>query len=109
MIHPMQFKADYRLNISRNDLKEIEIGEKNINDELLDFVIVTIPEKPSEMTANLQGPVIINIKRKKGKQAITLNEDYSVKCNILDVMKDTYDNKGPEEQEKKEKVKKEKS
>ncbi len=93
MIHPLQFKADYQLNIAKNDLKDIGIEEKNKTKELLDFVIVTIPENPSEMTANLQGPVIININKKLGKQAITLNENHPVKCLMLDEMKDSFNEK----------------
>ncbi|MDD5067837.1 MAG: flagellar assembly protein FliW [bacterium] len=84
MIHPMQFKTNYELKVSDEDLKSIEIASKN---DILDFVIVTIPEEPSLMTANLQGPIIINIKKKLGKQAISLKDDYTVKCNILEEMK----------------------
>ncbi len=82
MIHPMQFKSDYELKILENDYNDIEIKDKE--KELLDFVIVTIPADPSEMTANLQGPVVININKKLGKQVISLKEEYTVKCPVLD-------------------------
>ena len=36
------------------------------------------------MTANLLGPIIINIKDKIGKQALALNEEYSTRHDILD-------------------------
>lgn len=88
MIHPSQFKADYKLKISQEDMNDIKVEDSK--KELMDFAIVTIPEEPSNMTANLQGPVIINIKEKLGKQAISLNEEYSVKCPILDEMKGTF-------------------
>jgi flagellar assembly factor FliW len=84
MIHPLQFKTDYELRISEEDTKAIDILSKQ---DILDFVIVTIPEDPSQMTANLQGPVIINIKKKLGKQAISLKDAYNVKCPILEEMK----------------------
>lgn len=84
MIHPLQFKTDYELKLSDEDLKAVETASK---EDILDFVIVTIPEDPSHMTANLQGPVIINIKKKVGKQSISLKDDYNVKCPILDEMK----------------------
>ncbi len=92
MVHPLQFRADYELRISQEDLDDIKIKEKE--KELMDFAIVTIPEDPSRMTANLQGPIIINIKEKLGKQAISLNEEYSVKCPVLDEIKRAFeDNK----------------
>ncbi len=84
MIHPANFKPDYELKINQEDLKGIQIVNKN---EILDFVIVTIPEDASLMTANLQGPIVININKKLGKQAISLKEDYTVKCLILEEMK----------------------
>ena len=52
-------------------------------DNLLVFAIVTIPENTSNMTANLQGPVIINPDTNLGRQAISLSEKYTVRHNIL--------------------------
>lgn len=84
LIHPLQFKEDYQLKLSDDEFNDIEIKDKE--KELLDFVIVTIPSDPSKMTANLQGPIIININKKLGKQAISLKEEYTVKCPILTEM-----------------------
>jgi len=101
LIDPLQFKADYKLEISEEDYKSIEIEDKE--KDLLDFVIVTVPREPQKMTANLQGPIIINIKKKLGKQAISLREDYTVRCPILEEMKKTMAKK-----ETKEKIKEKK-
>ena len=66
--------------------REITVEKDKVEKQLLDFVIVTIPEDPSKMTANLQGPVIINIEKKLGKQAISINEKYDVKYPMLTEM-----------------------
>jgi flagellar assembly factor FliW len=58
-------------------------------ESLLVFAIVTIPENPSLMTANLQGPIIINPEKKLGRQAISMNDRYHVRHRILDEMKKT--------------------
>ncbi|MBU1075764.1 MAG: flagellar assembly protein FliW [Spirochaetes bacterium] len=100
MIHPLQFKGDYELKISPEEFNEIEIKDKE--KELLDFVIVTIPSDPSKMTANLQGPIIININKKLGKQAISLKEEYEVKCPILEEMSSTLKTSEDSKEEKKE-------
>ncbi len=55
--------------------------------ELLVLSIVTIPEDPSGMTANLQGPVIINTAKRIGRQAISLNDRHHVRHRILDEIK----------------------
>lgn len=86
LIDPFLFKPDYELKISEEDYLSIEIKDKE--KELLHFVIVTVPpDHPEKMTANLQGPIIININKKLGKQAISLKEDYTVRCPILEEMK----------------------
>jgi flagellar assembly factor FliW len=48
------------------------------------LVILTIPpDRPQEMTANLMGPVIINLKTRRGKQLIIEEPRYSHKHRIL--------------------------
>ncbi|HNJ03020.1 MAG TPA: flagellar assembly protein FliW [Leptospiraceae bacterium] len=47
-------------------------------------MIVTIPENdPESMTANLQGPVLINKTTKQGRQAISMNEKHVVRLPVL--------------------------
>jgi flagellar assembly factor FliW len=83
LIDPYLFKKDYELKISDEEFSAIQIEDKE--KELLHFVIVTVPpDHPEKMTANLQGPIIININKKLGKQAISLRDDYTVRCSILD-------------------------
>jgi flagellar assembly factor FliW len=84
IIRPLDFMEEYELVIAQNDLDTVK--SDNI-DELLVFAIVTIPENPRKMTANLQGPIIVNPLKRLGKQAISLSDRYTVRHNILDEMK----------------------
>lgn len=84
IIRPLDFMEEYELVIAQNDLDTVK--SDNI-DELLVFAIVTIPENPRKMTANLQGPIIVNPVKRLGKQAISLSDRYTVRHNILDEMK----------------------
>ncbi|MBN2039990.1 MAG: flagellar assembly protein FliW [Spirochaetes bacterium] len=84
IIQPVYFVPDYELLVSQSDLEAVESEDK---DKLLVFSIVTIPADPAEMTANLQGPVIINPGKKIGRQIISLSDKYKVKHKILDEMK----------------------
>lgn len=81
IIRPADFMKEYELVISQNDIETVKA--KNVN-ELIVFSIVTIPENAADMTANLQGPIIINPVKKIGKQAILLTDSYSVRHRILD-------------------------
>jgi len=80
LIDPLFFKPDYIPDISPSDLEEIEI--ENSEDQLV-FAIVTIPEKQELMTANLQGPIIVNKRRKLGRQSISRNPRWLVRHFIL--------------------------
>ena len=84
IIRPVDFLREYELVVSMSDLEAV--GAETA-DKLLVFAIVTIPKNPSEMTANLQGPVIINPDKRLGRQAISLSEKYGVRHRILDEMK----------------------
>ena len=86
IINPQFFKADYTLELTPHDFYDIGLmNEKEIEENLLHFVIVTIPpDNANNMTANLLGPIIINKLNRKGKQALSLNEKYSVRHKILE-------------------------
>jgi len=80
LIQPDFFMDDYKLMISEGDLSALGIKDP---DEILDFAIVTIPERTEDMTANLQGPVVINRSTLEARQIISLHESYTVRHPIL--------------------------
>lgn len=84
IIMPISFMPTYELSISQGDYEAVKAEP---GDELLVFAIVTIPDNPSLMTANLQGPIIINPVSRLGRQAISLSDRYTVRHNILEEIK----------------------
>jgi len=80
LINPFLFRKDYEANISNEELAEIGITS---SDNALIFVIVTIPQDGRPMTANLQGPVIINKENKTGMQAILSDPRWKTKHDIM--------------------------
>ena len=81
LIDPRIFTNDYILDVSEEDLKIIEMDDEK---DIADYAIVTIPDTVEDMTANLQGPILINVKKQLGVQGISLRNDYTVKHRILD-------------------------
>jgi len=81
LIDPRIFRPDYELEVDEEELREIGIESK---DDILDFAIVTIPENTSNMTANLQGPIIINKRTRVGRQSISTNPKWKVRHRILE-------------------------
>ncbi len=86
LIDPLVFMDQYLLMVSGSDLEAVGASKP---EDVLVFAIVTIPVNASDMTANLQGPVIINPRTLKGRQAISLSDRYSVRHKILSEMKKT--------------------
>lgn len=81
LINPQIFRADYVLEVDEEELREIGITS---SDDILCFAIVTIPENPSKMTANLQGPIIINKKTREARQSISNNLKWKIRHPILE-------------------------
>ncbi len=80
LINPHIFRPDYSLDVPREELEEIGIESEG---DILDFAIVTIPDNPADMTANLQGPIIINKVSRIGRQSIANDDKWQVRHLIM--------------------------
>jgi flagellar assembly factor FliW len=83
LINPRVFRKDYKIEVLPGDLEAIGISEGEDENTLL-FAIVTIPENQQKMSANLQGPIIVNRDIKTGRQSIALDPKWKTKHYILD-------------------------
>ena len=81
LIEPRVFRPDYQVSVPDSDLSEIGI---TAIDEMLVFAIVTVPEDHRQMTANLQGPVLINKSKRLARQSISLDPQWQVRHLILE-------------------------
>ena len=81
LISPTVFRPDYTPDVPEEDVADLAPEEPG---DLIVFSIVTIPENQNRMTANLQGPVLINRRTRTGRQSISLNQNWQLKHFILD-------------------------
>ncbi len=95
-IHPDSFMPDYELSIL--DEEYTAIGIENEKEDLLCLLIVTVPSNPADISANLLGPIIINLKTRMARQAISLNEAYTTNYKILSHMKEMGTTSGKQKQ-----------
>jgi flagellar assembly factor FliW len=84
LINPFLFRKDYEANVTNEELAEI--GIKSSENALI-FVIVTIPQDGGPMTANLQGPLIINKENMTGMQAILSDAKWKTRHDIMAELK----------------------
>ncbi len=81
LINPLLFRPDYTVDATEDDLAALEIGDP---DDMLCFAIVTIPDDGRGMTANLQGPLLINRKTHRARQIISVNPQWQIRHSITD-------------------------
>jgi flagellar assembly factor FliW len=82
-VDPFLVNARYRPTISDADVSALHVQSPA---DLLLLSIVTVARDVRNTTANLQGPVAINIQACLGKQVICENQHYPVRYRIWDAM-----------------------
>lgn len=83
IVDPFLICSEYETDIDDDTLAKIDI--KNPEDIII-MTIVTVPHDGSSITANFQGPLVINKKNHKCLQAILSDNRWSTKVNILEAM-----------------------
>jgi flagellar assembly factor FliW len=73
-------KADYAVPLSDEDAKALAIRAP---EEALVLALVVIPEDPRQMTANLAGPILVNLKTREARQIVLNTEVFPLKFPIL--------------------------
>ncbi|MCL2070025.1 MAG: flagellar assembly protein FliW [Treponema sp.] len=79
LINPFIFRPDYEMDIDNEELLPAEITDPG---KALIFSIVTIPSE-GPITANLQGPLIVNRETRKGVQVVLTDSRWTTKHDIL--------------------------
>lgn len=83
-IDPFMINTDYRPDICDEDVAHLELDSPE-DAYVLSIVNINNEEEGDDgsITANLVGPIVINVKKKIGKQVILQNHlDYSVRFEI---------------------------
>ncbi len=80
IVMPELIQPDYQVALEAKYVKELELEDSS---EGQVYVILTIPDRIAEMTANLQAPLVINHKRKKARQVILMDGKYQTRHNVF--------------------------
>ncbi len=82
LMDPFLFKPDYSVDCESyiEDMK----WEKNDRDSMFIYVILNVADKdPKKITANLLGPLLINVAKNQAVQMLISNENYSHKYFVF--------------------------
>lgn len=78
---PRMFKPDYAVNVTAAQLEPLELTDPS---KASVWVILTVPEDPTKMTANLQGPLVVNAEKQLGAQIVINEEGVTTKYPVLE-------------------------
>lgn len=84
IVDPFLIVNDYEVDIDDKTLSEIGIDSPT---DVVVFAIVTIPADGGPVTANLQGPLVINRKNNTALQVILSDSKWNTKYNIIKSLK----------------------
>ena len=88
-IDPFLVCPEYQIRIERSDLQALRLKR---GEDAFVFSIVTVSDNPCDITTNLKGPVVINMKNKQGRQLICEGAQHDVKYRVWDALsKITHD------------------
>jgi flagellar assembly factor FliW len=79
VVNPLVFFPDYRIEVNPKEIAELKVSQV---ESVETYVIVTIPDDSKDISANLQGPVLINTENNLAKQLVLVNSEYQV-CHSL--------------------------
>lgn len=80
IINPFEVFKDYDIIIPQTAIDKLKIEKP---EDVLIYSIVVVPEDIRKMTVNLLGPIVINHKKRLGKQVILEDSRYSTKHFIF--------------------------
>ena len=80
ILNPTLLFSDYKPSLTKDDLVLLDI-KKEMDVEM--FCIVTLGETPENVTLNLKGPILINMKNKMGKQIVLTEDYYSLNQSLI--------------------------
>jgi len=81
VVNPLYIMKDYSIEINSMEIADLEIKKVTTVET---YVIVTLPDDPQDLSANMQGPILINTENNLAKQLVLVNSDYRIKQLIFE-------------------------
>ncbi|WP_458411855.1 flagellar assembly protein FliW [Schinkia sp. CFF1] len=80
IISPFDYFNDYVVDLSDSVIEKLQIEDE---EQAAVFAILTVQEPFENTTANLRGPIIVNMNKQLGKQIILNDDKYTTKHRII--------------------------
>lgn len=80
VLEPELFSAQYKVTLTKGDLEALKMTS---SEKARYFSIVTIPDDPTLMTANLKAPVVVNIEGRTARQCVLQDNNLAIREPIF--------------------------
>lgn len=80
VLEPELFASTYSIQLTRHDLEGLKLQTQ---EGVRSFVIITIPQDPTQMTANLKAPIVINVARRTARQCVLQDNQLAIREPIF--------------------------
>src|SRR5207253_3958034 len=80
VLEPELFTETYKVTLTKSDLEALKLPSQA---QARYFSIVTIPDDPTQMTANLKAPIVVNIREKIARQCVLQDNNLAIREPIF--------------------------
>jgi len=80
VLEPELFTEAYKPTLAKSDVVSLDLAEET---SYRMFCIVTIPKDPTQMTANLKAPIVINVKKRLARQCVLQDNRLAIREPIF--------------------------
>lgn len=80
LLEPELFATGYKIQLTKHDLEILQMPNA---EGVRYFTIITIPQDPTQMTANLKAPIAINVDKRVARQCVLQDNSLAIREPIF--------------------------
>lgn len=80
LLEPELFTPSYLVQLTKHDLETLGMQDTN---GVRCFTIITIPQDPTQMTANMKAPIVINVQKRVARQCVLQDNSLQIREPIF--------------------------
>lgn len=80
ILEPELFAQNYKVSLNKHDMEALKL---QTSEGFRTFVVITIPQDPTQMTANMKAPVVINVNRRLARQCVLQDNQLAIREPIF--------------------------
>lgn len=80
VLEPELFAGNYKVQLSKHDMEVLQADDPN---KIRYFCIITIPDDPTQMTANIKAPLVLNPAKRIARQCVLQDSNLAIREPIF--------------------------